>query len=425
MLEFELPYDKRTMTLHLEERNFAGELVGRQSGYPAAEDPAALVEAALDNPIASPRLEELAAGKRDIVIICSDHTRPIPSRIITPILLRRIRSVSPEARIRLLIAVGSHRRTTREELIAKFGDEIVAREEIVVHDSRDPAGLVRIGTLPSGGPCIINKIAAEADLLISEGYVEAHFFAGFSGGRKSVLPGISAYETIRANHSGPSLADERTRTGNLEGNLVHRDMVYAARTAKLAFILNVVLNGEKKLIGCYAGDLERAHEAGCEFLRSLSGVKRVPCDIAVVTNGGFPLDQNLYQTTKGLSTADALLPEGGVVILVAGCRDGHGGQDFFDNVAKAESPAEFLERAVRTSWRDTADEQWTSQILARTLVRHPVIYVSDLVDPRLISALHMDLTATADEALAKAFAIKGPDARVAVVPNGPGVVIVD
>ena len=422
MFEMDLPYDKKTLHLRLEDKNFAGVLTGKQSDYPAPEDQAALIEAALDNPIGSPRLEELAAGKRNVVIICSDHTRP-GSKLITPALLRRIRSASPDARIRLLIATGSHRTTTAEEILSKFGPEIAGREEIIVHDARDEDNLVEIGTLPSGGRCVINRIAAEADLLVAEGFIEAHFFAGFSGGRKSVLPGVSSYDTIRANHCGPSLADPNTRTGNLEGNVVHRDMVYAARAAKLAFILNVVMNGEKKFIGAFAGDMERAHEAGCNFLRSLVCVKKVPCDVAVVTNGGYPLDQNMYQTTKAMATADALLPEGGVVILVAGCRDGHGGQDFYDNVAHAESPAAFLERAAHTPFTDTAPEQWTSQILARTLARHPMIFVSDLVDPGLISGLHMSLAKTLDEALEMAYAIKGPDARVAVVPNGPGVVV--
>lgn len=423
--EFELPYDKKTLKLHLDECNFAGLLEGSQSTYPAPEDQAAFIAKSLDEPIGSPRLEELAAGKRDVVIICSDHTRPIPSKVITPMLLERIRSASPDARIRLLIATGSHRATSREELVSKFGEEIVEREEIIVHDARDKANLVEVGTLPSGGPCIINKIAAEADLLISEGFVEAHFFAGFSGGRKSVLPGVSAYETITANHCGPNLADENTRPGNLEGNVVHRDMVYAARKVNLAFIINVVLNGKREVIGSFAGDLEAAHEAGCEFLRSLAGVKRVNCDVAVVTNGGYPLDQNLYQSTKGLSTADAVLPEGGVVIMVAGCRDGHGGRDFYENVAQAASPAEFLERAVHTPFDKTAPEQWTSQILAKTLVRHPVIYVSDLVDPALMAGLGIRLAKTPDEALEMAFELKGRDARVAVIPNAPGVIVGD
>ena len=423
MFEMDLPFDKKTLHLRLEDKNFAGVLSGRQSSYPAREDQAAVIEETLDNPIGSPRLEELAVGKKDVVIICSDHTRPIPSRLITPMLLRRIRSVSPEARIRLLIATGSHRSTTREELISKFGEEIVEHEEIVLHDARNADGLKEIGTLPSGGRCVINKIAAEADLLISEGFIEAHFFAGFSGGRKSVLPGVSSYETIMANHCGGSLNDPNTRTGNLCDNVVHKDMVYAARKANLAFIVNVVLNGEKKVIGSFAGDMEAAHERGCDFLRSLVSVKKVDCDVAVVTNGGFPLDQNLYQTTKAMSTADAALPEGGVIILVAGCRDGHGGQDFYDNVAKAADPAEFLEKAIHTPYTDTAPEQWTSQILARTLVRHPLIFVSDLVDPALISGLHMQLATTLDEALEMAFAIKGRDAKVAVIPNGPGVVI--
>ena len=178
------------------------------------------------------------------MLISSDHTRPVPSHIITPIILRRIRSVNPDARVRILVATGFHRPSTREELINKYGQEIVDNEEIVMHISTNDDDMVKIGQLPSGGDCIINKIAAEADLLIAEGFIESHFFAGFSGGRKSVLPGIASYKTIMANHSGDFINSDKARTGNLDHNPIHEDMLYAARTANLAFIVNVVLDGE-------------------------------------------------------------------------------------------------------------------------------------------------------------------------------------
>ena len=189
MKKFILPYDSKTVTLKLNDNNFAGLLESKQSTYNCKESENDIVEKSLDNPIGSLSLEELAKGKKDIVIISSDHTRPVPSKIITPILLRRIRSVSPNARIRILVATGFHRPSTREELIAKYGEDIVNNEEIVMHKSKDDSSMKKIGTLPSGGECIINKIAAEADLLLAEGFIESHFFAGFSGGRKSVLPG--------------------------------------------------------------------------------------------------------------------------------------------------------------------------------------------------------------------------------------------
>lgn len=423
MLKFKLPYNSKTINLELNENNFAGLLESKQGKYKCKEDEKKIVEKSLDNPIGSPSLEELAKGKKNIVIISSDHTRPVPSRIITPILLRRIRSAAPNARIRILVATGFHRASTREELIAKYGEEIVNNEEIVMHNSKDDAAMKKIGTLPSGGECIINRIATEADLLLAEGFIEAHFFAGFSGGRKSVLPGIASYKTIMANHSGEFINDKGSRTGNLCHNLVHQDMLYAAKTAKLAFIINVVLNGEHKIIGSFAGDLEKAHAAGCEFVNSLACVNKVDCDIAISTNGGYPLDQNIYQAVKGMTAAEATLNDGGIIIMVAGCIDGHGGQDFYNNLANVKDPKEFLDLATKTPRLKTLPEQWTSQILARILVHHKVIMVSDLVDPSLVTSLHMEIAKTIDEALKRAFKIKGKGAKVAVIPDGLSVIV--
>ena len=289
MKEFRLPYDTGSQTLHIEESNLAGVLVSRQAAYRAEKSESELVEDSLDHPIGSPRLEELAKGKKNIVIISSDHTRPVPSAIIMPIILRRLRSAAPDARIRILVATGFHRASTHEELVAKYGEDIVNNVEIVMHDARK-SPMVNIGTLPSGGNCLINMVAASADLLLAEGFIEAHFFAGFSGGRKAVLPGIASYKTIQANHCGEFIASPQCRTGNLSMNPIHADMVYAARAARLAFIVNVVLNEDKKIIASFAGDTEDAHLQGCNFVSDLAHVSKVPCDIAISTNGGYPLD---------------------------------------------------------------------------------------------------------------------------------------
>jgi len=423
MKKFKLPYDSKTISLNLQTNNFAGLLESQQGTYKCKESETDIVERSLDNPIASHTLEELAKDKKDIVIISSDHTRPVPSHIITPILLRRIRSVSPDARIRILVATGFHRESTKEELILKYGKEIAENEEIVMHISTDDSSMKKIGTLPSGGECLINKIAAEADLLIAEGFIESHFFAGFSGGRKSVLPGIASYKTIMANHCGEFISDKNSRTGNIANNLVHEDMVYAARTAKLAFIVNVVLNGDHKIIGSFAGNFEKAHLEGCNFVKSLARVDKVNCDIAISTNGGYPLDQNIYQAVKGMTAAEATLNKDGIIIMVAGCRDGHGGQAFYDNVANVKKAKEFLELAKKTPRLETLPEQWTSQILARILVNHKVIMVSDLVDPALVTGLHMEIAKNIDEALNRAFELKGNDAKVAVIPDGLSVIV--
>lgn len=423
MIELALPYDNKTITAKIEDDRFAGSLVSQAATYRAEYSEEELVERSLDFPIASPKLEELAKGKKNIVIISSDHTRPVPSKIITPILLRRIRSVAPDARIRILVATGFHRPSTKEELISKYGEDIVAHEEIVMHYSERDEDMVTLGKLPSGGDLIINKVAMEADLLLSEGFIESHFFAGFSGGRKSVLPGISSYKTIMANHSGEFINDKHSRTGNLKHNLIHEDMAYAAKAANLAFILNVVLDEDKKIIGSFAGDLEKAHKKGTVFVDSLSQVDAIESDITISTNGGYPLDQNIYQAVKGMTSAEAANKLGGTIIMVAGCRDGHGGEGFYHNIADVADPKEFLDKAIHTPRLETVPDQWTSQILARILVNHHVILVSDLVDPQLVTDMHMALSTSLEDALEKAYDREGKEAKVVVIPDGLGVIV--
>lgn len=423
MVEINLPYDKKMITARIPDKNFIGLLESKAEHFSNPYTEKETVEKSLDNPIGSLPLEELAKGKKDIVLISSDHTRPVPSHIITPIILRRIRSVNKTARIRILVATGFHRPSTREELISKYGKEIVENEEIVMHISTDDSSMVKIGQLPSGGDCIINRIAAEADLLLAEGFIESHFFAGFSGGRKSVLPGIASYKTIMVNHSGEFIDSSNSRTGNLTDNPIHNDMVYAAAKANLAFIVNVVLDGDKKIIGSFAGDMVEAHKVGCNFVKEIARVKKIPCDIAVSTNGGFPLDQNIYQAVKGMTAAEATNKDGGVIIMVSGCRDGHGGEGFYENIANVKNPNEFLEAAIHTPRLETVPDQWTSQILARILVHHHIIFVSDLVDPELITSMHMEIAKTFDEALERAFEREGLNAKVTVIRDGLSVIV--
>ena len=424
-ISLNVPYDKKSMEFKIARKNLAGVLKNGASEYIPLRKETELVEESLDHPIGSAKLEELARGKKNIVIISSDHTRPVPSQKIMPILLRRIRSVSPEAQITILVATGFHRASTQEELIAKYGREIVENERIVVHRSMEDDAMVQIGTLPSGGPCILNRLAVEADLLISEGFIESHFFAGYSGGRKSVLPGVASYKTIMANHCGEFIQAEASRTGNLLDNPIHKDMVYAARLAKLSFIVNVVLNEKKEIIASFAGDMEEAHETGCHFVEKLSEVKRIPCDIAITSNGGYPLDQNIYQSVKGMTAAEAVNRKQGVIIMVSGCADGHGGEGFFHNLADVQSPQEFLQRAVHTAREKTIPDQWTAQIFARILTEHHVILVSELVDPEMVRQLHMEPARSMEEALRSAYARMGESAEVVVIPDGLSVIVKD
>ena len=422
MFDIDVPYDRTKLHISLPEECVAGVLEGHQSEFKAEGTQEQLIEQALDNPYSSPTLEELCHNKRDIVIISSDHTRPVPSKVTMPILLRRIHAAAPQARVRILVATGMHRPSTHEELVDKYGADIVANEEIVMHVATDDEAMAHIGTLPSGGSCIINRIAAQADLLLAEGFIEPHFFAGFSGSRKSVLPGIASYKTIMYNHNGQFIHDSHSRAGVLDGNQVHKDMMAAAEMAGLKFILNVVLNGNHEVIGAFAGDIHDAHKAGCDFVKKLAGVQAVPCDVAITTNGGYPLDQNIYQAVKGMTAAEATLDKGGVIISIAGCSDGHGGEGFYRNIADND-PAEFEKSCITRAKSDTLADQWTAQIFARILAHHPVILVTDLCDHDMIRAMHMTPASTVDEAIAIARDLKGADAKFAIIPDGLGVVV--
>lgn len=336
-----------------------------------------------------------------------------------PILLHHIHAAAPEARVRILVATGMHRPSTHEELVNKYGEEIVANEEIVMHVATDDSMMKKIGTLPSGGECIINKIAADCDLLLAEGFIEPHFFAGFSGSRKSVLPGIASYKTIMYNHNGQFVNDSHSRAGNLCHNHVSEDMFAAAEMAHLAFVLNVVLNGKHEVIGSFAGDIHKAHEAGCDFVKSLAGVEPVECEIAITTNGGYPLDQNIYQAVRHVRCRGHASRGRCDHRCRRLCRRSRW-RGFYHNIADND-PAEFERACIDRPKDETLPDQWTSQIFARILAHHPVIMVTDLCDHQMLKDMHMTPVNTIEEALKLAFEMKGVDAKVAVIPDGLGV----
>lgn len=423
MSKIKIPYHKEFWEIEIDNNNLEGILESKAHNFKSDISQEEIVARALDNPIGSLSMEELVKGKKNMVIITSDHTRPVPSKITLPILLKRIRKSNPTIDIKILIATGFHRPTTQEEMIDKFGEEIVKNENIINHISQDQESLVEVGTLPSGGSLWLNKLVMETELLIAEGFIEPHFFAGFSGGRKSVLPGVAGAQTVLANHCSKFIASENARTGILEKNPIHKDMLYAANKAKLAFILNVVIDAEKNIINAFSGDSQLAHEEGCKFVKELSKVKKIEGDIVITSNGGYPLDQNIYQSVKGMTAAEACCKDGAVIIMISACNDGHGGESFYENMARAKSPKEVLEKVLKVPAEETAPDQWEFQILARILDKYKVIMVTDLCDPQMIKDMHMEHAYTFEEALEKAYEIKGRDAKVTVIPDGVSVII--
>lgn len=415
-----IPYGRKQLSW---EQPCDGLLTSRVDELKSEKTGRELVEAAMEHPIGTPKLSELAAGKKTCTIIISDHTRPVPSRDILPPMLRQLREGNPEIQVTLLVATGFHRPTTTAELEAKLGQEIAGREKIVVHDAFDPTSNVQIGILPSGAPLVIDRAAVETELLISEGFIEPHFFAGFSGGRKSVLPGVCDKTTVLGNHCGQFIASPCARTGVLEGNPLHIDMVAAAEMAKLAFIVNVVIDEEKKTVAAFAGDFRKAHEAGVAFLRPYCEVKAIPADIVITSNGGAPLDQNIYQSVKGLTAAEASAKEGAVLIMCAELADGTGGEGFYTSLRDCESPAAHFAQCAATPQSQTIPDQWESQILARILMKHRVIFVSRPEMETTLREMKLDYAPDLNTAVQMARQEKGQNATVTLIPNGISVVV--
>lgn len=423
MANIKLPYGREQVEVQIPDERINAILVSDMHHYKPELSQVDLVKQAIENPIGTPRLREIAKGKNKVVVIASDHTRPVPSKIIMPLMLEEIRKGNPEADITILIATGCHRETTKAELESKFGPEIMSSEKIIVHDCEDESMLVNIGTLPSGGQLIINKLAVEADLLVAEGFIEPHFFAGFSGGRKSVLPGIASRATVMYNHNAKFIDSDRSRTGIVDGNPIHKDMLYAARVARLDFIINVVINSDKEIIHAVAGDCDLAHIEGRNFLNSQCKVNSVPSDIVITTNGGYPLDQNIYQAVKGMTAAEATINKGGVIIVVAKSNDGHGGDHFYKTFRDEKDLDRMMKGFLATPSEETIPDQWQSQIFARVLKNAKVVYVSDAPD-EIVSDLHMIPAHTVEEAIAKAEEILGnKDSKITVIPDGVSVIV--
>ena len=388
MKTFSIPYYTSSLELHVDEKNLKAELNSRTDTYDAGKSEADLVRDALANPIGTPRLSELAKGKDKIVLVTSDHTRAVPSKLTLPILLEEIRSGNPDADITILIATGLHRATTEEEQRRMFGDNIVDNEKIVVNKAFEDDDFERVCELPSGAELWVNKLALHCDLLVTEGFIEPHFFAGFSGGRKSILPGICN-----------------------------------AVTVNVQFIMNVALNAEKKVIAAFAGDLEQAHEKGVEFVRGLAQCPSVEGDIVITSNGGYPLDQNLYQSPKAVATAEACCREGGVIIMCASCCDGMGGTHFEKLIVKG-TVDEIDDYLSKIPPKETIPEMWCAQIFARILKKHKVILVTTYLDHELVRKANMIPASSPDEALEMAYEIMGRDAEVVVIPDGVAVLAV-
>jgi len=382
----------------------------------AIADPGSAFRRCAEAPIGSRPLREMVRPGDRVVIVTSDGTRAVPNKLLIPLILEEL--PVPASQVTVILGTGTHRPNTPAEIEAMFGADLAARVRIVNHDGFSSESNVDVGRTADGYPVLFNREYVEADVRIAVGFIEPHFFAGFSGGAKGIMPGIAHVDTIYSFHRFEMIAHPLTTYGILEGNPTQKFLREATALAPPHFLINVTLNTEKEVTGFYLGHYLEAHEAGCAQVKSHAmAAVAAPCDVVVTTNSGFPLDQNLYQSVKALSAAARIVATGGIIVLVSECSDGlpsHG--NFGSLLQKGLPPGDLL--AWLRGQKKTLLDQWQAQTLAATVSKARVAVHSalpaDLV-VRLGLEVAGDLQATVDGALRA----RGPGARAAVMPSGP------
>lgn len=387
---------------------------------PGLPDEAGSIRQALHHPIGSPPLSSMVKPGDRVVIVHTDITRATPNDRILPVLLADLETAGiSDKDILLLNGLGTHRKQTKTELRAMLGDRIVERYRCLQHDCNDDDNLISLGKTSLGHPVRINRFYLETDVRILTGFIEPHFFAGFSGGPKAVLPSLAGAESVFTNHGLDMIAHHKATWGVTEGNPIWMEMCEVALQTNPNFLLNVALNVRREITGIFAGDMLAAHSQGCDFVQesAMVGVDE-PYDIVITTNSGYPLDQNLYQSVKGLSAASQIVRQGGSIIIATACEDGlpdHG--EYRALLARAGSPQGILEMISQPGFN--VQDQWQVQVQAQIQNRADVYVYSDgLSDEQIQQALFIpcrDIEKTIQQQLSRF----GPQARICVMPEGP------
>jgi len=386
---------------------------------PGLPDEPSAVRAALRSPRGTPPLQELAGPASRVAVVFSDLTRPMPNDRILPLLLDELGLAGvPDGQIVLINGLGTHRAQSEAELRRMVGTAVVDRYRIVQHDAWSEGDLVAVAHNRTGRAVRVNRAYMEASVRILTGFIEPHFFAGFSGGPKAVLPAIADIESILDNH-GPAMIAEPNATWTVtEGNPLWEEMLAVAQSTQPAFVLNVTLNQERQITGVFAGDLAKAHRAGAAFVRQ-TALRPVPgpFDIVITSNSGYPLDLNLYQAVKGMSAAARIVKEGGDIIVAAECWDGipdHG--EYKRLLWEASSPEDLMRTLSVPGFR--CHDQWEAQIQAQVQLKARVhVHAGGLSDDELRRALVIPCN-NIEETVATIRREK-PQATIAVLPDGP------
>jgi lactate racemase len=413
-----VPYGKGEIEIKIPKKNYLATVMPQYR--PGLKDESAEIRKALANPIGTKKLSEIARGKKSVVIVVNDSTRPTATYKLLPGLFAELREAGiRDEQIFFMVATGTHRDTTKEEMEASLGKDVVARFRVINHHCKDDAIMVDLGKTRHGVPVLINRLFLEAEVKILTASIAPHQSAGFSGGRKSVLPGLASIATLK-HHHGPLGRSEKPCMGWVEGNKFHESALEAARMAKADFILNTVQNHRKEITGVVAGDVEKAWLEGVRLSREIFEVKVPnPVEIVIATPGGYPKDIDLYQAQKAMASAEALVKEGGTVILPAECKDGTGSPGFYEWMAAATCPQDVIDRFNREGYSLGSSKAW---LYSRCLKRSEVIVVTNCINDETLQKMFTKRTDTVDQAIAMALAKHGEKAQIILMRNGSDVI---
>ncbi len=386
-------------------------------------NPIKAIKSTIRNPLGTPPLQSIILQKPQIEKICiviDDATRPVPSHLILQALIEELNSFGiADSQIIILIATGLHRKSNDDEIKRMVGESLINRIKVVNHQSTNKEHLAYIGNTSNHLPIYINKNFNQSDVKILTGYVEPHFFFGFSGGRKSIVPGIAGAETIQANHSAENIASPFSRFGIYEKNPMASMSTEIAHIVGVDFIINVCINEEHKITQIAAGELEKVHDYLVAYqLKSIFKEITHPYDIVICGNGGYPLDINLYQAVKSMAIGEMAVKQGGTIISVNECSDGVGvGQDQFKALLfSGMTPARLYEK-IQTH-EIIVPDQWEIQILARIMMKAEIYLISELMENE-IGNIGLKYAPTIEKAIELAIKKHGNDASILVLPNGP------
>ncbi|MCL5962489.1 MAG: nickel-dependent lactate racemase [Chloroflexi bacterium] len=376
------------------------------------------IRQAIRKPIGSPPLRDLVSSDDSVVVVFSDKTRPMPNKRVLPVLLAELDHL-PADQILLINATGMHRANTEQELAEMLGEGILSRYRIINHDAFDHSGLTYLGTTSFGNEAWVNSQFLKAKVKILTGFIEPHFFAGFSGGPKSILPGVSGEQTVLRNHGGPMIGHPKATWGITDGNPIYKEACEIADMTKPDFILNVTLNRLHQITGVFAGELHAAHRSGTDFARR-TAMQQAPhaYDIVITTNSGYPLDLNLYQTMKGVSAAAQITRAGGAIIVASECSEGVPEYGNYKKILKmARTPEEILEIVSAPDFG--MFDQWEAHVQALIQLKARVyLKCASLSEAETREALLEPCTCV-EETLALLLREYGAQAKIAVLPQGP------